>query len=88
MRGPEQDRLLLQRRAAFAVLQDAFDDIAGLAGLVADADKVRAFGRIPVGPKILGEALGRQIDDAVGGRENRLRRTIIAIERDDLGCRS
>ena len=88
MRGPEQDRLLLQRRTALAVLQDAFDDVAGLVGLVADADQMRAFGRIPVRPKILGEALGRQIDDAVGGREDRLRRTIIAIERDDLGGRT
>jgi hypothetical protein len=33
---------------------------------------MRRFGQIPVGPKILGEALGGQIDDAVGGRENRL----------------
>jgi hypothetical protein len=56
--------------------------------LVADADKVRAFGRIPVCPKILGEALGRQIDDAVGGREDRLRRTIIAIQHNDLGRRT
>ena len=50
-----------------ACLQDAFDDIAGLAGLVTDADQTRAFGRIPVRPEILGEPLGRQIDDTVGG---------------------
>ena len=49
---------------------------------------MRAFGRMPVGPEILGEPFGGQIDDAVGGREDRLRRTIIAIERDDLGGRT
>jgi hypothetical protein len=49
---------------------------------------LRAFGRLPVSPEVLGETLGRQIDDAVGGRENRLRRTIISIEGDDLGRRA
>jgi len=49
---------------------------------------VRPFGRNPVRPEVLSEALGRQIDDAIGGREDRLRRTIIAIERDDLGRRT
>src|ERR1700730_10821072 len=88
MRGPEQDRLLLQRRTTLAVLQDAFDDVARLVGLVAYADQMRPFGQIPVGPKILGEALGGQIDDAVGSRENRLCRAIIAIERDDLSRRA
>jgi len=59
-----------------------------LADLVADAHETRAFERVPIRPKILGEPLGRQIDDAIGGREDRLRRTIIAIERDDLGRRT
>ena len=88
MRGAEQHRLLLQRRAALAVLQDAFDDVAGLVGLVADADEMRPLGRIAVGPKVLGEPLGREIDHAIGGRKDRLRRAIIAIERDDLGGRT
>ena len=51
MRGPEQDRLLLQRRTTFAVFQYTLDDVTGLVGLVADADQERAFGRNPVCPK-------------------------------------
>ena len=35
VRGAEQDRLLLQRGPAFAVLQHALDDVARLVGLVA-----------------------------------------------------
>ena len=37
MRGAEQHRLLLQRRADLAVLQHPLDDVARLVGLVADA---------------------------------------------------
>ena len=35
--GAEQHRLLLQQRAALAILQDPLDDVARLVGLVADA---------------------------------------------------
>ena len=37
----------------------------------------------PLGPEVLGEAFLGETDDAVGGGEDRLRRAIIAVERDD-----
>ena len=88
MGGAEQDGLLLQRRAALAVLQNSFDDVARLVGLVADADEAGAIGRLTLGPEVLGEAFRGKIDDAIGGGEDRLGRAIIAIERDDLGRRA
>ena len=36
------------------------------------------------GPEVLGEAFLGEADDAVGGGEDRLRRAIVAIERDDV----
>ena len=64
------------------------DDIARLVGLVADADEAGAICRLTLGPEVLGEALRGQIDDAIGGGEDRLGRAVIAIERDDLGRRA
>ena len=43
---------------------------------------------IALGPEVLGEPLARQIDHAVGGGEDRLRRAIVAVERDDVGRRT
>jgi hypothetical protein len=54
-RRPEQDGLLLQERAGFAVLQDALDDAAGLVGLIADGDQLRLCARRPLRPELLGE---------------------------------
>ena len=68
---------------ALAVLQDALDDVARLVGFVADGDQVRLRGGCPVGPEVLGEALRGQADHAVGGGEDRLRRAIVPVERDD-----
>ena len=86
-RRPEQHRLLLQQRAGFAVLEDALDDAAGLVGLVAHRDKLRLGAGGPFGPEVLGEALLGQIDDAVGGGQDGLRRAVVAVERDDAGRR-
>ena len=85
---PEQHGLLLEEGAVFAVFQDALDDEARLVGLVADRDESRLCGRRAFGPEVLGKALLGEIDDAVGGGENRLRRAIVAIERDDVRRRS
>jgi hypothetical protein len=74
---------LFQHGAAFAVLQHARDDVVSLAVLVANADELRALGGGAVGPKVFGEALAREINDAVGGGEDRLRRAIISVKRDD-----
>jgi hypothetical protein len=60
----------------------------GLGVLVANADELRPLGGGTVGPEIFGEALMREIDDAVGGDENRLRRAIFPVKRDGLGRRA
>ena len=88
VRRPEEHRLLLQARANLAVFQHALDDVAGLVGLVAHADQLRTLGRLAVRPEVLGEALYGKINHAIGGSENGLGRTIVAIERDDLGRRT
>ena len=83
MRGAEQYGLLLQQGAALAIVQHPLDDVARLVGLVAHTDKLRPFSRGAIGPKILGEALGGQIDHGICCRKDRLRRPIVSIERDD-----
>ncbi len=86
--GAEQHGLVLEQRAFLAVRQHLLDDVAGLIGLVADRDEQRLARRGPVGPQVLGEALLGERDHAVGGRQDRLRRAIVAVERDDLGRRA
>ena len=86
-RGPKQHGLLFQQRTFFPARQHAIDDVARLIGLVADGDKPRFHGGGAVGPEILCEALPGQTDHAVCRRQDRLRRAVIAVERDDLGAR-
>src|SRR4029077_14473642 len=74
MRGTEEDRLLLQRRSALAVLEHAIRDVAGLIGFVAHADELRSHGGVSIGPEVLGEALTPQSDHTVCRREDRLGR--------------
>src|SRR5580704_16268871 len=88
VRSPEQHGLLLQQSADLPVLQHALDDVARLVRLVANADELRTFGRLTFRPQILGEAFSGEINHAVGGGKDGLRRTIIAIERDDVRRRA
>jgi hypothetical protein len=88
VRDAKQDRLLFQHGAAFAILQHARDDVVCLVVLVANADELRPLGGGTVGPKVFGEALAREIDDAVGGGEDRLRRAIVPVKRDDCSLRA
>ena len=83
VRGAEQHRLRFQRRARFPVRQHRGCDIARLVGLLGDGDERRRRALAPVGPKVLGEALGRERDHRIGGGQDRLGRAIVAIERDD-----
>ena len=73
---------MLEKGAFLAVFEDALDDVACLVGLVADGDQAGFDGRGAVGPQVLGEAFFRLIDDAIGGGQDRLGRTIVAVERD------
>ena len=70
----EQNGLLFEERAGFAVLQDAFDDEARLVGLVADRHELRFCCGGALGPEVLGETLLGEADDAIGGSQDRLRR--------------
>ena len=81
---PEQNGLLFKERTGLALLQDALDDKASLVGLVADGDELRLGSGRPLSPEVLGETLLGETDDAVGGGEDRLRRAIITVERDDV----
>src|SRR5882672_8232239 len=88
MRRPEQHSLLFEGGADLPVLQYTLDDVAGLVRLVANADELRTLHRLAFRPEVLGETLRREADHAVGGRKYRLRRTIITVERNDVGRRS
>src|SRR6266550_7562031 len=72
MGGTKQHRLLPQGRADFAIAQHLFDDVARLVRFVANGDELRTLGRNAFGPEILGEPLARQLDHAIGRREDRL----------------
>ena len=50
VRGSEQHRLLLQAHASLAVIQYALDHVAGLLGLVAYGDELRALAGSPIRP--------------------------------------
>src|SRR3954452_23439012 len=76
MGGAEQHRLLLQGRTDLAISQHLLDDVARLVGFVADGDELRALRRDAFGPEVLGEALARQIDHAVGGGQDRVCRAV------------
>src|SRR5712671_246829 len=84
----EQHRLLLERRADLAIAEHLPDDVARLIGLVEDGNELRSVGRDAFGPEVLGEPLARQLDHAIGSREDRLRRAVIAIEGDDVRGRT
>ena len=63
------------------------DDAAGLVGFVAHRDQPRFCAGRPLGPEILGETLLCQVDHAIGGGKDRLRRAVVTVERDDFGGR-
>ncbi|MHC2462540.1 hypothetical protein ACVIHD_001552 [Bradyrhizobium embrapense] len=79
---------MLQQRAFLTVGQHLLDDVTGLVGFIADRDEQRLAGRGPIGPQVLGEAFLGERDHAIGGRQDRLRRAVVAVERDDLGGRA
>ena len=81
---PEQNGLFLEESAGLAVFEDALNDETCLVSLVADRDELRLRCGGAFGPEVLGETLLGETDDAVGGGENRLRRSIVPVERDDV----
>ena len=87
MSGPEQHGLPFERDARLPVVEDMVGDIARLRGLVLSADEVRELGRFLCRIKRLGESLAGPSDNRVRGIEDRLYRSVIALERDDHGRR-
>ena len=65
------------------MIEHAFDDGAGLIGFIPDRDDLRLRGGLALGAQVLGEALARKANDAIGSGKDRLRRTIVAVQRDD-----
>jgi len=80
MRCPEQDRLLLQRQAGFAVFEDAFDDISGLILFIANRNELRQLATGAVRPEVFCIALARLLDQSVCCSKDRLRRSIVPVE--------
>ena len=87
VRGAEQHRLLLEGHAGFAVLQDGGDDAADLADVVQHRDQRRRSARPPLRAQVLREPLARQADDGIGRGQDRLRRAVVLLQRDDRGRR-
>ena len=85
--GAEQHGLLLEQRSFLAVGQHALDDVARLVGFIAHCDQPRLRFRCALGPEVLGEAFPGEVDHAVGGDKDRLRRAVVAVERDDFRAR-
>ena len=73
---------------ALAVGEDLLGDVAGLLGFVAHIDE-RAAARPTArsDQRFLREALRGKIDDGVGRRQDRLRRAVVVLQRDQLGRR-
>ena len=79
--GAKEHRLAFKQSARLAVREHTGRNEAGLIGVVGDGDEQRKRARRPVGPKGLGEALGRERDDGVGGRKDGAARAVVALER-------
>ncbi|MBA7644772.1 hypothetical protein ES703_52518 [subsurface metagenome] len=80
----EKHRLLFEESPFLAGFENALDDVPRLVRLVPHRDEARFFRRGPLRPQVLGEALPREIDDAICRGKDRLRRTIVAVQGDDL----
>ena len=65
VRGPEQDCLLLQGGAAFAIFKHSSDDIESLISLVPNADELRSLSCDTLRPEVLREAFGCKMDNGI-----------------------
>src|SRR6202011_1038212 len=88
MRRTEQHSLHLKRYTRFAILQSFCRDVSRLISFVAHTHKVWQLGRGTIRPQVLCEAFLSKIDNGVCGRENRLCRSVIALQRGDLCART
>ena len=63
------------------ILEHVLGDTARLVGIVADRHELRLLDRLALAPEVLGEALAREPDHRIGRIQYRLRRAIVAVER-------
>src|SRR5659263_420827 len=83
MRRSEEHRLLLERGAAFAVLQDAVDHEGRLLGLVLTHGEHRPAATLALRREVLVVALGGLCDDAVRGEQHRRGTAVVLREGED-----
>ena len=81
--GPEEDGLILQRRASLALGEHLGDDVIHLRLLVGGGDEARTLATLARRKEILGEPLGGQPDHSVRGIQHGLRRSVVLLESDD-----
>src|SRR5580698_9306860 len=86
-RSSEQDRLLFQHGSRLSVFQDALDDKPRLVSFIAHTHQLRLGAGSTIRPEVLGKALSRQTNHAVGGSQDGLCRAVVAIKRNDVGRR-
>src|SRR5439155_17913232 len=77
-------RDLAQRRAVLVKFKDTIDDEARLLLLVTRRDEPRRFASGALRPEILGVSFRGARDECIRNVEDRLRRAIVLLERDDL----
>ncbi len=85
--GAEQHRLLAQLQAGLAVRQHRAHDVVDLPGLVGGHHQMGLLLRAALGEQALGVAFRREAHDRVGGRQDRLGRAVVLLERHDRGRR-
>src|SRR5205085_865938 len=83
--GADEHGHLTQRNAFFVQLENAVDDEARLLLLVARRDEPWLLAARALGPQVLRVAFQRPRDERVGDVENRLRRPIVLLERNEAG---
>ena len=83
---PEQDGLALERRALFAMVQDAIAQPGRLLVFVATGDQDRPAAVLPAGPELFLAPLDGLGDDCIGGRQDGRGGTVVAREGEGLGA--
>jgi hypothetical protein len=82
VRRPHEHRLLAQGRAALARVEHALTDLGRLRGLVEAHHQLWRAPARALRPQCLPVGAGRLLGDRVGDVEQRLRRAVVALQRD------
>ena len=85
--GAEQHGLSFQVNSCLAMLQDTLDYIVDLGCFIARDDQLGPFSRRLVRKELFAKSFGCLCDHRVSCFQNRLRRAVVLLERDDVGRR-